>query len=208
MTRGRRRGWRRGARTRCTTCGWRSAGAQRAADLRTGAAGRTTSLELDAAPEAVRGDRSDSVRDLEVIDDLLGTQPPGPVRDRELAAVRTALAATSRSLGPRWLASPGHERLVADLAAVRRLGWTTHGGDLKPLARRAASEGEQAASSAESVTTRRRCIGRGRRRSAPGTPRRWWASRSGHVASKRVPRGSASTTTVTSRPRRLLGRSR
>ncbi len=76
------------------------------------------------------------VRDMEVLDELLGTQPPGPVRDRELGTVRAALA-RRQDVVRAELAQPGHERLVADLALYVATLDETH-GELRPLARRAA----------------------------------------------------------------------
>ena len=81
------------------------------------------------------------VRDLEVIGELLDSAAPGPLRDREAAAVRAELA--SRLEHARSEVSGfAHARLVADLASYVD-GLASRKGDLKPLARRAARRADK-----------------------------------------------------------------
>lgn len=85
--------------------------------------------------------RLGQARDLEVIGELLATAPPGPLRDRELAAIRAELA---RRLDDTRSEVSGavHARLVADLAAYVD-GLPVRKGDLGPLARRAARRADK-----------------------------------------------------------------
>lgn len=81
------------------------------------------------------------VRDLEVIGELLDTAAPGPLRDREAEAVRAELA-SRLELARVEVSGAAHARLVADLTAyVEAL--TSHQGDLRALARRAAHRADQ-----------------------------------------------------------------
>jgi CHAD domain-containing protein len=81
------------------------------------------------------------VRDLEVIAELLDATAPAPLRDREVAAVRSELA-DRIELTRSEVAGVAHARLVADLGSyVERSATIT--GDLKPLARRAARRADR-----------------------------------------------------------------
>lgn len=81
------------------------------------------------------------VRDLEVIGELLDGAAQGPLRDRELGALRAELASrldVTRS----EVSGVAHARLVADLTAYVD-GLATGKGDLRPLARRAARRADK-----------------------------------------------------------------
>jgi CHAD domain-containing protein len=81
------------------------------------------------------------VRDLEVIGELLDSTDQGPLRDREVGAVRAELAERIE-LARCEVAGVAHARLVADLASyVDRLG--TRKGDLRSLAKRAARRADR-----------------------------------------------------------------
>ena len=81
------------------------------------------------------------IRDLEVIGELLDTAAPGPLRDREVEAVRAELA-SRLELTRAEVSGVAHARLVADLTAYAE-ALTSSQGDLRPLARRAARRADK-----------------------------------------------------------------
>ena len=81
------------------------------------------------------------VRDLEVIGELLESTPQGPLRDREVAAVRAELVERTE-LTRVELAGVAQALLVADLTSYVD-GLETHTGDLRPLAKRAARRADK-----------------------------------------------------------------
>lgn len=81
------------------------------------------------------------VRDLEVIGGLLDSTAQGPLRNREVAAVRAELASRLERARSE-VSGAAHARLVADLASyVDEL--VSRAGDLRPLARRAAGRADK-----------------------------------------------------------------
>lgn len=80
-------------------------------------------------------------RDLEVVAGLLDTVPAGPLRDREVASIRTELAARLDATRSE-VAGVAHTRLVADLATYVDV-LEPRAGDLRPLARRAVERADK-----------------------------------------------------------------
>ena len=81
------------------------------------------------------------VRDLEVIGELFESTPQGPLRDREIAAVRAELA-EDVELARAEVAGVAQALLVADLMSYVD-GLENHMGDLKSLAKRAARRADK-----------------------------------------------------------------